>query len=172
MTKRTPHELEYVHSVHQLASNIRGEFLNGATWIEFILSDLLAHYFSPNEQRRTLFFSEVANGMTFAWKVAVLEKVVLREFPKFEESFPRFAKRLDKFREFRNVLAHNHIDTSKQALAERKPNEVTFILYRLGQLTRRRVTLAEAIQQAKNANVLRAELIELQRLVSIPEPTP
>lgn len=166
MSKHTADDLRYVQRVHEFASRLRGEFLTGSSWIEVILTAILAQYFCPDIKRRMLFFSEVANGMRLTSKIALLEKVILRDFPEFAKAHPRLTKRLEKFRDFRNVLAHSHIDTSERALRKKRANEVTFVFYKLGELAHRRVTAAEATQRANEANKVRAELIELQKLVS------
>ena len=158
--------LEYSHELHEFASIMRGEFLNGATWIEVILSDILGRYFCESEKRRSLFFSEIGNKLSFARKVALFERIILSEFPDFEKTSPDFKRRLDAFLEFRNVLAHCHIDTSTPTLTKRKPNEVTFIIYKPGKMVRRRVTAAEAAERANDINALRTQLIRFQEMLS------
>jgi hypothetical protein len=150
---------EYAHELHKFASHMRGEFLTGATWIEVILSDIIGRYFCGNAKRRILFFSEVANKIGFARKIALFEQVILSEFPQFEKSCPQFKRRLDAFLEFRNVLAHSHIDTTARALAKRKRDEVTFIIYKCGKMVRRRVTADEGERRANDINALRPHLI-------------
>jgi hypothetical protein len=157
--------LEYSHELHKFASHMRGEFLNGATWIEVILSDILGRYFCASEKRRNLFFSEIGNKMTFSRKVALFEQIILGEFSDFEKTCPDFKRRLDAFLEFRNVLAHSHIDTSRPTLAKRKPNEVTFIIYKRGKVVGRRVTAAEGERRAKDINALRPLLIKFQEML-------
>ena len=163
MAELSPEDFEYSHELHELAVNMRGEFLQGSTWTEMLISDILALYFCPQFNRRSLFFSEIAYGMRFVSKVELLQKVISRDFPNFKESHPGFVRRLDKFRVFRNLLAHGHIDTSPEALSSRKPDEVTFVVYKAGEPKRRRVTVDEATKQADEANELRGQLLEIQR---------
>lgn len=163
MSQLSPEDLEYSHELHEFAANMRGQFLQGSTWIEMLISDILALYFCPQLNRRSLFFSEIAYGMRFISKVELLQKVISRDFPNFEESYPGLVDRLDTFRVFRNLLAHGHIDTSPEALASRKPDEVTLVLYKAGEPKRRRVTVHEATKQADEANELRGQLLEIQR---------
>jgi hypothetical protein len=78
-----------------------------------LLNDILAGYFCPNDKLPGLFFSEVVNDMRLSAKMAVLDKILQRDFPDFLTAYPRLRKRLDTLRIFRNRLAHAHIDTSE-----------------------------------------------------------
>jgi hypothetical protein len=59
------------------------------------------------------------------------------------------------------MLAHSHIDTSAEAVAARKQNKVSFIKYKLGEVTRVTVTSVEARRRAQEANELQKILLEL-----------
>ena len=101
------------HDLHQLACRIRGEFLNGTAWMDVLLTDIVSHYFCFERERRMLFFTEVASTMSFRAKTLLLEKVLRYEFPEVLSQYPKLRQRLDSLREFRNILAHNHLDTSE-----------------------------------------------------------
>ena len=160
---KTPEDYQHVHELHVFASHLRGEFLTGTAWLEVLLTDVIANYFCADKKRRMFFFSEVANRMRFSAKTALLEKILRFEFPALYKRHPDLCKKLDSIGEFRNMLAHSHIDTTAEAIAARKENEVSFIKYKLGEMTRVAVTSAEARRRAKEANELRGVLLDLQR---------
>jgi hypothetical protein len=159
----SPVDAARAHELHQLACRIRGEFLNGTAWMDVLLTDILSHYFCADKQRRMFFFTEVAAVMSFRSKTSLLEKILKQEFPELVTKYPRLRDRLDSLREFRNVLAHNHLDTSDQSLAKRRPDEVVFVKYKLGKISQVRINATDAGRRAKEANQLRRELLELQR---------
>ena len=158
----TPAERGKSHQLHKLANEIRGKFLTGATWIEILLSDILATYFCTSEQRRLLFFSVVAVEMSLYRKTELLVKLLRFEYPEMLMKYPRLESQLQVFRSFRNLVAHSHIDTSKPALGTTTQDEVTFIYYRNGKVKHRKVTRKDAQQRAKEANSLRDALVVIQ----------
>jgi hypothetical protein len=159
----TPAHATRGHELHQLACRLRGEFLTGTAWIEVLLTDIVSHYFCAQKRRRMFFFTEVAAGLSFRSKTSLLHKILKYEFPELLTKHPRLRERLDSFREFRNLLAHSHLDTSEQSLAKRKPDEVLFVKYKAGKMSQVRVNAAEAGRRAEEANQLRRELLDLQR---------
>ena len=150
--------------LHKLAAELRGKFLNKSAWIETLLGDILASYFCSDVNRRVL-FSEVANDMRSSTKAALLEKILQHSFPQLREAHPRLKKRLDSLRTFRNRLAHSHIDTSEDALAAKKFDEVTFVFYEDEEMKRQCVTRADAKRRATEANQLQNDLLDIQRAV-------
>lgn len=118
------------------------------------------------------FFSEVANGMPFRAKIDLLGKIIDFEFPELAQKYPNLKNRLDKFRDFRNTLAHSHIDTSAHQLAAKKRDEVTFVKYKLGKLTHVRVTAGDAKHHANQANQIRQELLAIQRRLFVSNAAP
>jgi len=149
--------------MNQLACRLRGEFLNGTAWLDVLLTDILSHYFCSEKHRRLLFFTEVAGPTTFRAKTLLLEKILRHEFPDILSQHPKLRERLDALREFRNVLAHNHLDTSAQSLVKLKPDEVVFVKYKLGKTSQVRISASEAQQRADDANELRQQLLALQK---------
>jgi hypothetical protein len=142
---------------------MRGEFLTATAWMDVLLTDIVSHYFCPDKNRRTFFFTEVAGALNFRSKTLLLEKILNYEFPDLLVKHPRLRERLDSLREFRNVLAHNHLDTSKESLAKRKPGEAVFVKYKLGKKSQVWISDDDARRHAEKANQLQRELIELQR---------
>jgi len=78
----TPGEFGRSHQLHEFANEIRGKFLTNATWIEILLSDILASYFCTSEKRRALFFSEVIVEMRLYQKTELLMKLLRSEYPE------------------------------------------------------------------------------------------
>src|SRR5437870_2868143 len=148
---KSPEDFQHVHDLHAFAANLRGKFLNGTAWLEVLLTDVIANYFCDDKDRRVFFFSEVANRMRFAAKTALLEKILRFKFPEFHQAHPKLREKLDSLGEFRNMLAHSHIDTTGEAVAARKRTEVSFIKYKLGRMTRVPVTSTEAQRRAEEA---------------------
>ena len=154
--------MQHAHALRAFACNLRGQFLEGTAWLEVLLTDILAQYFCSDRRRRMFFFSEVANSMSFRSKAGLLDKIISYEFPEFHGAYPKLKKRLDEFRQFRNMLAHDHIDTSDAELSAKPSGEVTFLQYKRGQLKRVRITEEDAQQRADNANKLKKELLAIQ----------
>jgi hypothetical protein len=162
----TKDHLEQSHALHAFASEIRGKFLNIGSWIETLLADIIAEYFCRDAKRRRLFFSEVATEMRLSAKAALLDKILEHHFHEIHSGHPGLKKRLDAFRQFRNRLAHSHIDTSEAVLAAKKSDEVMFIFYDQGQTKRQNVTRAEAQRRAQDANKLHDDLLKIQRAIT------
>ncbi len=160
---KTTEDYEHVHELHVFASHLRGQFLNGTAWVEVLLTDVIANYFCPDKRRRMFFFSEVGNGMRFSAKTALLEKILKFAFPALHKAHPDLRKKLDSLGEFRNMLAHSHIDTRAEAIAAKKRHEVSFIRYRLGELKTVTVTSEQAKARAQEANKLQKILLAFQR---------
>jgi hypothetical protein len=160
---KTAEDREHVHELHIFASHLRGQFLNGTAWLEVLLADVIANYFCPDRRRRMFFFSEVANGMRFSGKTALLEKILKFDFPEVHKAHPDLRKKLDSIGEFRNMLAHSHLDTRPETIAAKKRHEVSFIKYRVGELKTVFVTAEQAKSRAQDANKLRRVLLTIQR---------
>lgn len=110
----------------KIAEQMRGAFINETAWIEVLLTDIISHYFCAEKHRRMLFFTDVADSMSFHHKTALLRKLLEHESSDLLTQNPKLPDRLDKFRDFRNILAHKHLDTSATAITRRKPDEVLF----------------------------------------------
>lgn len=163
------HEKKHqVKQLYQFSRQVRGHFLEGAAWIEVLPSDILSQYFCSSTRRRNLFFSEVANTMSLRAKTELLAKVIKHEFPALEAEFPGLKNRLDKFREFRNTIAHCHLDTSAAQISAKRDDEVTYVVYKLGASKPMRVTMNDVQRQQTEANRLRGQLESIQeRLVAV-----
>ncbi|MBA2585896.1 MAG: hypothetical protein H0U99_05370 [Chthoniobacterales bacterium] len=62
------------------------------------------------------------------------------------------------------MLAHNHIDTSEDAIAALgTTDQVTFVRYQRGEAKPVKVSTADAKQRADEANKLRRELLTIQK---------
>ncbi len=147
---KSPEDFQHVHHLHAFASHLRGQFLTGTAWVEVLLTDVIANLFCADKSRRMFFFSEVANTMRFSAKPALLEKILRFKFPALHKAHPELRKKLDSLAEFRKMLAHSHIDTSAEAVAARKQQEVSFIKYKLGEIIRVPVTSVEAKRRAQH----------------------
>ena len=152
-----------IHHMHEVARRMRGAFIEGSAWIEVLLTDIISHYFVSEKHRRLLFFSDVADAMSLYQKTTLLRKIFEHEFPELLVEYPKLSQRLSKFREFRNLLAHNHLDTSEAAIARRKPNEVLFVVYKRGRASTRCLTVEEVQKLADQVNKLRKELLAIQK---------
>ena len=162
VTALTAQERNRSKKLHAFAEELRGKFLTGAAWIETLLSDVIANYFCADEQRRSLFFSDIALEISLRRKTELLMTLLKKDFPTMLTKHPRLKHQLEALRLFRNRLAHSHTDTSKPALSAATPDEVTFIYYRNGKMQRQKVTRADAQQRAREANQLRRALIAIQ----------
>jgi len=60
--------------LHNLSWRIRGTFIEQTIWIDVLIASILAQYFAPDKNRRTLLLSEVLSGAgsTFNKNIALL----------------------------------------------------------------------------------------------------
>jgi hypothetical protein len=149
--------------IEALCTEFRGKFLSAGAWIESILSEMLTQQYCTDPKRRSLFFSEFMDSgdITFSRKTELLITVLERFHPKVLAAYPKLKDRLDKFRRFRNRLAHSHPDTSLDRLSDGKTDEVVFVFYEDGQTKFQTVTFTEAKQRADETNRLRDELVKI-----------
>jgi len=162
----TESQQEQSKRLHALAVELRGNFLGGTTWVEPLLSDIIAGYFCGSSPRRSLFFSEVAHRMPFERKSRLICLFLKHEFPNLHANYPNLERQLDELRGFRNVLAHAHIDTSEAALSIEVRDEVTFVTYKDGERRLLRVTCDDAATRADEANQLRDYLQTIQQTIA------
>ena len=155
--------------IDALCAEFRGKFLSTGAWIETILSEMLTQQFCPDPNRRALFFSELMDSgdITFSRKTELLTTVLDRFHPQLLGAHPKLKERLDKFRRFRNRLAHSHPDTSEARLNDGKSDEVVFVFYEVGQTKYQTVTLTEAEQRIAESNQLHNELVEILNAIKV-----
>jgi hypothetical protein len=135
----------YLKQLLPLSEEIRGRYLNQATFVDAFLSDILANYFCSDPLRRVLFFSEVLNSgeFTFSAKVNLLKNVLKLRFPATLEKQPTLQKKLTELMEHRNTIAHSHLDTSFETIGKREPNQITLITYKKGETKKIVITLVD-----------------------------
>lgn len=159
-------QLDQSHRLHEFANTLRGKFLGATTWIEPLLADILAGYFCCDTRRRSLFFTEIAQRMPFERKTRLLFTILEQEFPPLVAAHPNLKAQLEELREFRNLLAHAHIDTSETALAEDRRDEVTFVSYSKGSSKVERVTCESADRRGTASNQIRDDLVRIQLTIT------
>src|SRR5438552_9230084 len=68
----TKESLAQSKTLHKLAAELRGKFLNKSAWIETLLGDILSSYFCSDVNSRVL-FCELENDMRLSSKAELLD---------------------------------------------------------------------------------------------------
>jgi hypothetical protein len=144
-----------------------------AIWLDVLVTDILAQYFAPHEDRRKLLSSEVLAGphLSFSGRIKVLQKVVARSYGSFVQEHPALFERLDKIRRFRNRLAHSHLDTSDEFIAKGFKDRIQIVFYEEGTTKQQVITVEESDERLKECSAILLKLVELQALVTADTPT-
>ena len=153
--------------LYALAQQFRGSFMEQAIWIDVIITDILAQYFVPNEDKRMLLSSDVLAGpdISFSGRISILERIISRSYSSFAQEAPKFCDRLNKIRRFRNRLAHAHLDTSDNLLAKWSGDRIQIIFYEDGQAKTQVITVKENNDRLQECSGVMLELAKLQALV-------
>lgn len=167
-TSGVPTDRTRSQEMKEWAVHLRGEFLHECAWIEALLADVLSQYFCSDPQRRKLLFTNYG-WTTFDKKVDLLLAVLDLSFPKLKKQFPKLNRMFKDNRDFRNILAHNHIDTS--AAAVQSATGVGFVKYERGSKIIFTVTAEDAKARAAEAQALREILIVIQSAVVASPPS-
>jgi hypothetical protein len=120
--------------IHEKARYIRGRFLNSVAAIEHDVALLLTEYFcTDDEEKRKLFFSNVAMAMSLNTKRDILVEIVKKDYPRYWDENGQFLKDMQKIQEFRNRLAHSLVDVSEEALSRPLEDGIGFVQWKKGE---------------------------------------
>lgn len=148
--------------VHEQARYLRGRFLNTVAVIEHDISSILTQYFCiDDEEKRELFFSEVAGRMTLNAKRALLIKIVRRDYARYWDENGTFLVTLEDIQTLRNKLAHSIVDVSDGALTRPLEDGIGFVQWKGGQP----ITEAEFNEWEVKANMVLSTLSDIKRLL-------
>jgi hypothetical protein len=156
--------------IYELSRHIRGSFMDQAIWIDVLITDILAQYFAPDVERRSIFSGDVLGGATLDKKISLLKKIVTRSYADFIKECPDSFPLLEKIKAYRNRLAHALVDTSPEALAEENADCVRFISHKNGVTDSLKVTVAESDKRLGECSKVVFALIKLQSLVAASQP--
>lgn len=151
--------------VHALATRIRGDFMGQAIAIDILIADILANYFTPNNERRMLLQSEVLSTSTFSKNINVLKAVVKHSFASFNKSNPEVLSDLDELRMFRNKLAHALLDLSDEWMAQGHTDRIRLLSFNKGKPVHSIITIADSNKALGKASVILFGLVKLQEMV-------
>ena len=131
----------------EFADDLRGRYLSFTSVLETMLSEIITKYFCNNDQRKGLFFTEIANGqaMSFSIKINILSKIIKKDYRDILLKYPDIIKRLNVIRDFRNKLAHAAVDLSEDALEKDGRFGVGFITFKNGKRHIKHVSLEDSI---------------------------
>jgi hypothetical protein len=132
--------------LYNLSWRIRGTFIEQTIWIDVMIAGILADYFAPDKERRTLLLSEVFSGAgsTFNKNIALLTKVVSHSFSAFAGQHPDLFTKLERIRRVRNNLAHARLDTSDEWMSRREKDRIQIIYYKNGKSRTEVITVEES----------------------------
>jgi hypothetical protein len=169
-------EVQKLNALFALMREIRGAFIDQAIWIDLLTTDILATFFCPNDERRSLLSSDVLTGRdaTFSGRLETLEKIVKRWFPAFLASHAGLFNRLGKIRRLRNRLAHSHLDSSNEFMAKNYTDRIQLVFHEDGVEKTQVITVTEFHALLQECTQVVTSLVELQKLVGdLPRtPTP
>lgn len=120
--------------LHEKARYLRGRFLNDVAVIERDIGVILTEYFcTTDDNKRELFFGEVAERLSLQRKKEILIDIVKIDYPQYWEKNKEILVGLQEIQEFRNKLAHSVVDVSDEALARPIEEGVGFVQWREGE---------------------------------------
>jgi len=161
-------DAEPLNRLHRLVLEMRGAFVDQTIWIDVLVTDLLAHYFSPDPVRRSLLHSEVLTGRdaSFNGRLEVLEDVVNLSFPDFKKKYPLLFKSLSNIRRLRNRLAHAQVDNGDEFLRKGYTDRIQLVFHEKGSKRTQIIMVPEFKERLKECTKCILALVELQQLIS------
>lgn len=161
----TNHEkVKAAQTIHEVARQYRGRFLNYVACIEHDLAHILADYFCPNsDARREVLYEEILTSGSFSLnhKKKVFLKIVKRDYPRYWDNNEQILSAFDQIQTFRNRLAHSKIDVSDIALMRPLNEGIGFTDWNDG----KPITEQEFDDFCVKANMIGTCLIEIRRLL-------
>lgn len=152
--------------VHEQARYFRGRFLNTIAVIEHDIAIILTLYFcTEDEQKRELFFSEIAGRMTLNAKKDLLVKIVKQDYPSYWKDDGQLLTTLSDIQTFRNKLAHSIVDASDSALSRPLEDGIGFVQWKGG----KPITESEFNEWEVKANMVLSTLSDIKRLLPFKE---
>jgi hypothetical protein len=167
-SKRENHRKRVIASskIHEKARYIRGRFLNSVAVIEHKIALLLTEYFCrDDEEKRKLFFSNVAMTMSLNAKRDILIEIVKRDYPRYWDENGQFLITMRKIQEFRNKLAHSIVDVSEEALCRPLEEGIGFVQWKKGEP----ITDQEFEDWEVRTNMLSSTLNDIKMLLPFKE---
>ena len=159
-------KVKAVQKLHEKARYLRGRFLNSVAVIERDIALILTEYFcTEDENKRELFFNEVAEKLSLQKKKEILINIVKNDYPRYWEEDKQFLNDLRNIQEFRNKLAHSVIDVSEEALARSTEEGVGFVQWAKGEP----ITDREFEDWEVRANMVSSTLSDIKRLLPYKE---
>lgn len=146
------------------SEKVTGEYIFQAVWIERILKDIISYHVSNSPKSRAFLFSIVLKEISFNSKIRIFLEL-LNEIPEITKNHPNLKKRLDNVREFRNILAHDQLDTSVKFL-KTNPNYIRFRHFKNGKVKHYEITDKLYKEKIKEIAELHIELQNIARKIS------
>lgn len=152
--------------IHEKARYLRGRFLNSVAVIERDIAMILTEYFcTEDEEKRDIFFTNVAGRLSLNLKKEILIEIVKKDYPRYWDEHGQFLRDLKNIQEFRNKLAHSVVDVSEMALARPLDIGVGFVQWKQGQP----ITDQEFEDWEVRANMIHSTLSDIKRLLPFKE---
>ena len=131
----------------QLATKIRGSFLNMMIDIDRLIAVIISQHFCPEVERRKLFFSLITNGTTISFhaSISVLKRLLKLCYPDLYDE--HLFTKLETLRRFRNMIAHSRLDMSKEFLAKGYTDRIRLVVYRDGKERHQIITTGDGLER-------------------------
>jgi len=154
---------------HEFARELRGRYLNCAAVLDTQLAEILTEYFCKDDYRRDLFFSEIATGQQFSFRVKIelLTKILKNDCKEYINIHPELLKTLSRIKDYRNKLAHATIDVSDEALSKDKISGVGLVIYRNGKREIDFITFEEAEKRQVEINMMFSNITDIKKLLPL-----
>lgn len=135
-----------------------------AIWVDHLLSDMLAHYFCEEKEKRALLFSEVITGVDFRFstRISLLFSILEIRHPELSKKYGVLQDRLDKLRRFRNRLAHSHLKATAEEIKNVHKGAVTFCFYEDGETKEQVVSRDELKKRLAESSDLLDQLLQIR----------
>lgn len=152
---------------YKLATRIRAPFLEQAIVIDRLIADIISQHFCPDEEKRTLFFSLITNGITLSFhaSINVFEKLLKLCYPDLYEK--HLFKKLDTIRNFRNRIAHSMLDTSEEFLAKGYTDRIRLVVHMDGKQKHQTITNKDINERLGKCTEVILALVNIQKEVII-----
>ena len=156
--------------LYEHASEIRGEFIDKALWMESMLEDIIACEFFPNETdmpRRIVlvFFVLNVQNLTFATKINILESLLKNFHSGVIKKHPDLFTKLNRIRGLRNLFSHSSLDDTKEFLDKKYEDRIQFFIFKNGERKTRVITGKDATMYANDCLDIITELIKVREEV-------
>ena len=153
--------------MYKLATQIRGQFIDQALWMERLIEDAIVVEFFPSEadiphRFKLLSFVLSVQDLTFSTKISILKDLLKYKHKGIFDNHPGLFKKLEKILQLRNQLAHSTLDTTKEFLSNRYEDRIQLFIFKKGEKKTQVLTMEDMRERGRECHGIIMELINVQ----------